>query len=1128
MDRANQWDNLEVLLSHGAFVRGLALRLLRDEHLADDMTQETWIAALKNPPSHSGALRSWLATVVSNFSRMRIREKRMRSDKERVAAAPESVRPTDEIVETEMMRTHLVKAVLSLKEPYLSTILFRFYDDLPPREIAKRCDVPVETVKTRLQRGLEQLRRKLDGHYGKRERWSLALVPLVGLDWAPRAGAAVTMDAAAGSGGAVIKASALKAMAALLLLLVPASLIWYLHPGDEAADVRGTESIRVIDRADEAVIRTGSIESDFDAASPRDVAAIETDRTKIRGRVIDRISEEPIARFDLKIDRMDGESDEFVSHLHETVRNDAGSFEASLPRPGAYRIAIHSSRYKMKTLPRIELGEATVMNLFDIRLDPGLVVRGQVVDRTTGRPVAGALVGSDRAHDPLSPAFGHQLSRGYDEFDVHAVTDDAGRFRLSGLDDAPQRIAAIAPGYAQGWVDYVSGNSSELLLQLEEGFLIHGTVLDDDGDPVEGIPVQMRGESFPLQRCHVSDEEGRFTSGPVLPGYVSLWVEPWLDRLETTRFTAEAICVEIVDRDVQVEFGPKAGHHASLEAGIRIDPAIFPDACLCLDPRWRTTDHSGLDLSHCYGRKVRLDEAGECTIRKLPVGTYLARCMTAGRTWTYSVDLGLFSVTRPGKVVHTFPFPHGKLAGVVKDGVTGEPITNRKMVVLAHPSPLYSFHQSQTETDGAGRFEFLGLEDGTYDLTAGDPEGPGVWGEVRGVELAQGMKTPEVEIAIPEQGTLKLIFQDFGVNEINHLDCSLVGSTKTKNFEALAVVLTGDGSRCEYACGMETGVWDLTVILQGDSFRGAITRTLEIEAERCTELILSRWDMKAGHPRQSLQGIVKWADGRPASGTKLLFSCDDLIGQSSYRDCREADVDEEGRFEVFGLTPDLWKAFVRFQDGTIVFLEDIAYSESRGHYWEPEVVIPSGELSARLIDGITGETPDTHGYAWRISLMTPMALDRPLSLQQIRVLKSGTHPLKRFHLKGLVSGHHCVTLDLPGYALNEREIPGFAEGESRNLGVVSLAPCGLVELEFQLEDDHAITSFSLVCNDEVFSFGWPGTPIRKLDANRFLCDKLPLGTVHLKIDKKGYACWEERLELAPGQCQKISIPFRIE
>lgn len=58
----------EELLEHAAWIRRLARRLVQGEARADDLVQETWLAALRAAP-RGGPLRPWLARVARNFAR---------------------------------------------------------------------------------------------------------------------------------------------------------------------------------------------------------------------------------------------------------------------------------------------------------------------------------------------------------------------------------------------------------------------------------------------------------------------------------------------------------------------------------------------------------------------------------------------------------------------------------------------------------------------------------------------------------------------------------------------------------------------------------------------------------------------------------------------------------------------------------------------------------------------------------------------------------------------------------------------------------------------------------------------------------------------------------------------------
>ncbi|MEW6741784.1 MAG: sigma-70 family RNA polymerase sigma factor [Planctomycetota bacterium] len=170
---------LERLLAHEDFVRFLARRLLEDADLADDVVQETWLAAVERPPRAMGSLRAWLARLAANFARMRRRHERRLLARERLAARPEALPSTDEVLERETIRRKVVQAVLSLQDPHRTCVLLRYYDDLPPREIARRLAIPIATARSRLRRAHQMLRVELGKELGpERSRWLAALAPL--------------------------------------------------------------------------------------------------------------------------------------------------------------------------------------------------------------------------------------------------------------------------------------------------------------------------------------------------------------------------------------------------------------------------------------------------------------------------------------------------------------------------------------------------------------------------------------------------------------------------------------------------------------------------------------------------------------------------------------------------------------------------------------------------------------------------------------------------------------------------------------------------------------------------------------------------------------------------------------
>lgn len=178
----DQWtsDFGRELLAQREWLGGLAYALVRDAAEAEDLVQETWMAALRSRPSTEGGLRGWLSTVLRNRASRAARDRHRRDWQERLAARDDRDTSTRDVAERAWTQQAVAAAVMALDEPYRETILLRFYEELPPRAIALEMDVPVSTVKTRLSRGLERLANRLDeGCGGDRRQWLGSLVALI-------------------------------------------------------------------------------------------------------------------------------------------------------------------------------------------------------------------------------------------------------------------------------------------------------------------------------------------------------------------------------------------------------------------------------------------------------------------------------------------------------------------------------------------------------------------------------------------------------------------------------------------------------------------------------------------------------------------------------------------------------------------------------------------------------------------------------------------------------------------------------------------------------------------------------------------------------------------------------------
>ncbi len=393
------------LLEEEAFVRRLARGLLFDEHRVDDVVQQTWLAAIRNPPHESGARRGWLRSVVRGVAANQVRaDARRREHETTVAAEAASVPSVDEVLEREEQRKHVLEALRTLSEPYRTTILLRYFDGRTPKQIAAMQGVPAATVRTRLKRGTERMRDHLDRAYGgDRRSWCLALVPLA----TPRASApGLALVAKLGVLWNWGKTPAI-ALAAALLLLVGGLLVF-----DPAGSV---ESVRPEEVGSNPVVySTGvvstdggeRVEVDGEPRWPRvhhapDYAAV---LSGFRGRLVD-VDGGPVAGGSVSIAGIEGLSlysdaaglfgedangpEVFAGHA--TSRAD-GTFSIAGAWPRAKYALRANSAAGARFLPLARTpASGEVIDLGDVVLDATAAIEGVVVD-ADGEPVEGALV----------------------------------------------------------------------------------------------------------------------------------------------------------------------------------------------------------------------------------------------------------------------------------------------------------------------------------------------------------------------------------------------------------------------------------------------------------------------------------------------------------------------------------------------------------------------------------------------------------------------------------------------------------------------------------------------------------------------------------------------------------------
>lgn len=150
---------------HAGLVYGLARRVTRDDHLAQDITQEVFSYLWELPERvdlDRGSLRSYLAVVAHRraVDEVRRSERRNRTEAALVLPAAEDG-PEAEVVDTAAQtwsKQRLAAVLQQLPDEQRTAICLAYYDGLTYTQVARALGIPEGTAKSRLRLALGRLR----------------------------------------------------------------------------------------------------------------------------------------------------------------------------------------------------------------------------------------------------------------------------------------------------------------------------------------------------------------------------------------------------------------------------------------------------------------------------------------------------------------------------------------------------------------------------------------------------------------------------------------------------------------------------------------------------------------------------------------------------------------------------------------------------------------------------------------------------------------------------------------------------------------------------------------------------------------------------------------------------------
>lgn len=396
-------------------------------------------------------------------------------------------------------------------------------------------------------------------------------------------------------------------------------------------------------------------------------------------------------------------------HYIESSTNPAGYLELPLP-VGDYEIVAYNPFHGTKTLRgRIDQPGQVVEE--EIVFEDAGKVRGQVVgpDGITPVPFAEVVMrtGAFLPQTQLADALGR--------FEYFLVPRGPVALEARGEDGAVERVGSTLTYITLG------GQEIDVQVQLKRQGTVHGRVVEIVGGhkvPVSHAQYAVFENSYPFRRFpadgtyYVADEEGQFEVSHLFAGAVTVVGRDPLqvDRSAQIRGEIVADWQRLDLPDIELAGGLEVGRLVVL---VR-DPAtgvLVPDAQVKLS----------------NGEMTVSDAEGRAVFEALRLGAYSVYVFHAptGRSGRQG---GLQIATGGQEVDAAVDLEQrGRVSGTVWDSAaltTAMPGAVVELRAQTAGGLVVALATARTDAGNLGRFEFLGIPEGSFQLTAADPVSP--------------------------------------------------------------------------------------------------------------------------------------------------------------------------------------------------------------------------------------------------------------------------------------------------------------------------------------------------------------------------------------------------------------------
>ncbi|MFH2048538.1 MAG: sigma-70 family RNA polymerase sigma factor [bacterium] len=163
----------ELTERHRTAIFHIIYKIVRDRETANDLVQETFMKAFSSLATYRSEYRfsTWLYKIGANCSIDFLRKKRIQAlsldrnledeSGSREMDIPDYSYHPGRDLERKEQRFSIKEAIESLPEKYREVVIYRHQDDKSYEEIADLLDIPLGTVKARIFRARELLKKKL-------------------------------------------------------------------------------------------------------------------------------------------------------------------------------------------------------------------------------------------------------------------------------------------------------------------------------------------------------------------------------------------------------------------------------------------------------------------------------------------------------------------------------------------------------------------------------------------------------------------------------------------------------------------------------------------------------------------------------------------------------------------------------------------------------------------------------------------------------------------------------------------------------------------------------------------------------------------------------------------------------